>query len=198
MLVNIGWAYLVTWLPTYLSEQQHVEAVTGAHMVSVVLAVGMVGQLAGGWLCDTTARRFGLRWGRVLPLAISGCFGGSAYLLCPQMNSAWGVVACCAAVSFATDLGSPATWAFTQDVGGRATAAAAGWGNLWGNFGASISSLIVPWLLARGSADDAGQTTVFLILASAFFLSGVMALGMDATKPLLAGTPVTRETIMKT
>ena len=40
--------------------------------------------------------------------------------------------------------------------------------------------------------------TVFLILASAFLLSRVMALGMDATKPLLEGTPATHETIMKT
>ncbi len=198
LLTNIGWAYLVTWLPTYLSEQKHVEAVAGARMVSLVLGVGMAGQLFGGWLCDWTTRRFGLRWGRVLPISIGGCLGGSAYALCSQVNTAWGVVACCTVVSFAVDLGSPSTWAFMQDVGGRATAAAAGWGNMWGNFGASISSLMVPWLLARGGADAAAQTTVFLLLGSAFFLSGVAVLGVDATKPLLAGTLVTRGIIMKT
>ncbi len=64
-----------------------------------------------------TPRRFGLRWGRVLPMSVSGFLAGSAYLVCLQMDSAWGVVACCAVVSFAVDLGNPAIWAFMQDVG---------------------------------------------------------------------------------
>jgi hypothetical protein len=34
-------------------------------------------------------------------------------------------------------------------------------------------------------AGDAAQTTVFLLLPGAFFLSGVAALGVDATKSLL-------------
>ena len=185
LCTNIGWGFLVTWLPTYLKEQQHVEAIQGGRMVTTVLAFGMVGQLVGGWVADLSVRRLGLRWGRVLPLCASGFLAGSAYIVCLYVDSAWGVIACCCVVSFAVDMGNPATWAFMQDVGGRATAAAFGWGNMWGNFGASAISLLVPYLLAQSVTGEAGQRNVFILCAAALFLYGLLSLGLDATKPLL-------------
>ena len=192
LLVNIGWAFLVTWLPTYLKEQQGVEDVAGGRMVTIVLACGIPGQLVGGWLADLSVRRFGLRWGRVLPMSASGFLAGSAYLACLQMDTAWGVIACCCVVSFAVDMGNPAIWAFMQDVGGRATAAAFGWGNMWGNFGASAISMLVPWLLAVGTSSEAGQSNVFLVCAGSLFIYSIIVLGLDATKPVLKpATPAT-------
>ena len=192
LLVNIGWAFLVTWLPTYLKEQQGVEDVAGGRMVTIVLACGIPGQLVGGWLADLSVRRFGLRWGRVLPMSASGFLAGSAYLACLQMDTAWGVIACCGVVSFAVDMGNPAIWAFMQDVGGRATAAAFGWGNMWGNFGASAISMLVPWLLAVGTSSEAGQRNVFLVCAGSLFIYSIIVLGLDATKPVLKpATPAT-------
>ena len=192
LLVNIGWAFLVTWLPTYLKEQQGVEDVAGGRMVTIVLACGIPGQLVGGWLADLSVRRFGLRWGRVLPMSASGFLAGSAYLACLQMDTAWGVIACCCVVSFAVDMGNPAIWAFMQDVGGRATAAAFGWGNMWGNFGASAISMLVPWLLAVGTSSEAGQRNVFLVCAGSLFIYSIIVLGLDATKPVLKqATPAT-------
>jgi ACS family glucarate transporter-like MFS transporter len=80
-----------------------------------------------------------------------------------------------------------------QDIGGRNTAAVAGWGNMWGNYGAALSSIMVPKLLKWGqqlSVGDAGvtgQTIVFLACSSAFFLSAVLALGMNPTKRIVVG-----------
>ena len=185
LCTNVGWAFLITWLPTYLKEQKHVEDVAGGLMVTVVIAFGMPGQLVGGWVADLSVRRFGLRWGRVLPMFVGGCLGGSAYLVCLGMDSAWGVIACCCVVSFAVDLGNPATWAFMQDIGGRATAAAFGWGNMWGNFGAAMIAKLVPLLLVLGKSGGTGQRNVFLVCAGALFLYGLISLGLDATKPVL-------------
>lgn len=70
------------------------------------------------------------------------------------------------------------------DVGGRATAAAGGWGNMWGNFGASAGAMLIPWLMKLGSSD--GKTLVFFTLAGAFVLAGLIVLPMDATKKLIA------------
>ena len=185
LCTNIGWGFLITWLPTYLKEQKHVEDIAGGRMVTVVLAFGMVGQLVGGWVADLSVRRFGLRWGRVLPLFASGFLGGCAYLVCLNVDSAWGVIACCCMVSFAVDMGNPATWAFMQDVGGRATAAAFGWGNMWGNFGAAAISMLVPLLLELGKQGDTGQRNVFILCASALFVYAFISLGLDATKQVL-------------
>ena len=181
-LINVGWAFLITWLPTYLKEQQHVADVAGGRMVTLVLACGMVGQLAGGVIADWSARRFGIKWGRRIPLALSGVLAGSAYLGCLVTQATLGVIACCALVSFAVDMASPTNWAFLQDVGGRVTAAAVGWTNMWGNFGASLTAMMVPWLLAIGTTSEDGQRYVFLACAGALFLSAVAALGLDAAR----------------
>ncbi len=187
MLSNVGWVFLVTWLPTYLVEERGVGEVEGGRMVTYVLAFGMLGQVAGGYYCDWATRRFGLRWGRVLPMSSSMFLCAAAYVCCPYLGSTWAIVGCCAIVSFGTDMANPATWAFMTDVGGRGTAAAMGWGNMWGNFGASASARLVPWLLVKGGGD--GRTLVFFTLAGAFVLAGLVVLPMDASRKLLADDP---------
>ena len=182
-LVNFGWAFLVTWLPTYLVEERHTGQIEGGRMVTCVLAFGMLGQIAGGFFCDRATRRFGIRRGRVLPVVSAMLVAAAAYVCCPFVPSTWLFIACCAAVSFCVDLANPALWAFMGDVGGRATAAAGGWGNMWGNFGASAGALLVPWLLKTGGGD--GNTFVFFTLAGAFVLAALVVLPMDATKKLL-------------
>ena len=188
LFTNIGWAFLITWLPTYLKEQKGVEDIAGGRMVTLVLACGMVGQLVGGWLADLSVRRFGLRWGRVLPMFGAGCLGGTAYLACLNMETAWGIIACCCVVSFAVDMGNPAPWAFMQDIGGRATAAAFGWGNMWGNFGASAISMLVPFMLELGKSGGTGQRNIFILCSISLFLYGFIALALDATKPVMKET----------
>lgn len=183
VLLNIGWGFLVTWLPTYLVEEHGVGQVEGGRMLTYVLAFGMLGQIAGGYYCDWATRRFGLRWGRLLPMSSSMFVCAGAYMCCPFVESTWLLVACCAVVSFCTDLANPALWAFMGDVGGRATAAAGGWGNMWGNFGASAGAMLVPWLMKVGGGD--GKTLVFFTLAGAFVLAGLVVLPMDATKKLI-------------
>lgn len=182
-LQNLGWGFLVTWLPTYLVEERGVGEIEGGRMLTYVLAVGMFGQIAGGYYCDWVTRRLGLRWGRVIPMSSASFVCAAAYLCCPFVDSTWLLIACCAVVSFCTDLANPALWAFMGDVGGRATAAAGGWGNMWGNFGASAGALLVPWLLKEGGGD--GKLFVFFTLAGAFVLAGLVVLPMDATKKLI-------------
>ena len=136
-------------------------------------------QVPAGWACD----RFRLRWGRLLPMTSSMFVCAASYLCCPFVGSTWLLVACCAVVSFCTDLANPALWAFMGDVGGRATAAAGGWANMWGNFGAGAGALLVPWLMKIGGGD--GKTLVFFTLAGAFMLAGLLVLPMDATRKLI-------------
>ncbi|HCS50267.1 MFS transporter [uncultured Rubinisphaera sp.] len=186
--INVGWAFLITWLPTFLKDRG-VDNTQGAMMVTVVLAMGMVGQPIGGWATDASVRRFGLRIGRVLPICLASFVAGCSYIACAYLDSLWGVVACCAVVSLMTDIGNPSTWAFMQDVGGRNTAAIFGWANMWGNFGAALSAIMVPQLMNYGSKSGSGETLVFLACAAAFFIAGLAAMGMDATKPIGAIEP---------
>ncbi|QDV83107.1 MFS transporter [Stieleria magnilauensis] len=177
-----GWAFLITWLPTFLKEERGVEALLGSLMVTGVLAIAIPGQLIGGWLGNHAVVRLGHRWGRIVPLAVTCCLAGFAYLGCLSYQSVWWVVACCAMVSLMTDIGNPTVWAFMQDVGGRNTAAVFGWGNMWGNFGAAASSIVVPRLMTLGEASGSGETYVFVTCAGMYFLAAIAVLGTDATR----------------
>lgn len=182
--INVGWAFLITWLPTYLVEEKNVDPLTGAKMVTGVLAIAIVGQLIGGVLCDRSVRRFGLRWGRILPLCCTNLVAGTAYFTCLGLDSVWPIVICCGIVSLMTDVGNPCIWAFMQDVGGRNTSAVFGWANMWGNFGAASSAIVLPRLQTLGEQTGQGDTLVFLVLGGAYFAAALAVLGMNATKPI--------------
>ena len=80
-------------------------------------------------------------------------------------------------------MGNPANWAFKQDVGGRYVGSVLGWGNMWGNLGATISPLIYAAVLGDhpGISD---WNWLFLVCMGAFVFSGLCALGIDATIPI--------------
>jgi ACS family glucarate transporter-like MFS transporter len=178
-LTNFGWIFLLTWLPRYLAEVHDVPVVRRGWLAGLPLFVGMFGQLAGGWLTDALVRSAGLRWGRCLPMALSRFAGMTAFALCPLLRTPVAVTAALAVVALATDLGTPASWAYVQDVSGRHTAAVLGWANMWGNVGAAVSPLALNAVVARW-----GWPALFLACAAAYLFSGLAVLGVDATIPV--------------
>ncbi len=181
--VNIGWVFLVTWLPTYLKEVKGVEPRTGGMMSTLVLFAGMIGMLAGGPLTDKLTRRYGLRWGRALPLIGTKVFAVIAYLVCLWIESPWAIVAALAMVAFMTDMGVPAVWAYMLDVGGKHASAVFGWANMWGNFGAAMTPALIPWVLKTWDSNGDWHEA-FLLCAAGFVIAGVAALGIKADKPI--------------
>jgi ACS family glucarate transporter-like MFS transporter len=176
---NFGWVFLLTWLPRYLVETHQVPLVDRGWMTATPTLVGMVGMFTGGWLTDRLVRAIGLRWGRGLPMALTRFSAMAAYLACLALHSPWSIVALLAIVSFSVDLGTPALWAFTQDVGGKHVGSVLGWGNMWGNIGAAVSPIVLNEI-----AESLGWHVVFLACAAAFFVSGTAALFVDATIPI--------------
>jgi nitrate/nitrite transporter NarK len=130
-------------------------------------------------------RSYGLRWGRALPMGLTRFLPALAFLYCLlDPGPVQALVAFCA-VAFFTDLGVPAVWAFMQDIGGKFTASILGWGNMWGNLGAALSSKILINLIG----DDFDFGLVFIACAASFVFSGVTALGIDARQPILRDEP---------
>jgi MFS family permease len=161
--VNIGWVFLITLLPTYLNEAFGVPLEQRGLMQTVVLGIGILGMLCGGFFTDAVRARLGPRLGRSVPLgiALGGC--AVALLLIPAFASVWLVLAALAAMAFLVDLHNPTVWSFAQDVGGRNVGAALGFGNMWGNLGGALSPVL---LNAVKSAS--GWDAVFVVGAVAF------------------------------
>ncbi|WP_435009914.1 MFS transporter [Tundrisphaera lichenicola] len=177
--INLGWAFLVTLLPAYLNETFAVPIEERGLMSSIPLLLGCLGMLAGGRATDVLARRLGLRWGRALPIGVAPFVSAIAFLSCPFIPTAWGVVVALVVVAMAIDFAVPSTWALVQDIGGRDVGSALGWGNMWGNFGAALSPVVL-----AAVRESFGWSSVFVACAASFAVSGVAGLLIDARKPL--------------
>lgn len=176
---NVGWVFLVTLLDRYLYEVHRVPFVDRGVMQSIPLFVGWAGMMLGGWWTDRLVRRRGIKVGRALPIAFSRFLAMAAFAAMLLHPSAWVCTAFLALVAFGTDLGSPAIWAVTQDVGGRSVAAVLGWGNMWGNFGAVLSPILLGWVSREWSWDAA-----FIVCGSAFLVAGIASALVDASRPI--------------
>lgn len=196
---NIGWLFVVTWLPRYLGDVHKVPLQEQALMTAMPTAAGIVGMLCGGWWTDVAAHRFGLKWGRRLPVVATRFMAAAGYgsclalglLFAPDPNSRWLPWTMIAGLSFATfsgDLGVPAVWAYAQDVGGKYTASIMGWANMHGNFGAAVAPLLYNMIL--GETPTLMQwNTLFGFCAGVFALAGISAMVIDATKSI-GGRPL--------
>jgi MFS family permease len=177
--VNLGWAFVVTLLPTYLKDIHHASLESRGQMQSVVLITGCVGMILGGIITDGLWRWLGPRKGRSLPvgLAMTGC--AAALFLVPILPNAWAVVAALGMMAFLVDMSNPSIWSFAQDVGGRNVGAALGWGNMLGNFGAAASPLVIGQL-----SRSAGWDATFMVCGAVFAGSALCGFLLDATKPV--------------
>lgn len=193
---NLGWVFLVTWLPRYLEEVHRVPALERGVLSSIPIAAGIVGMLLGGPWTDLVSRRFGLKAGRRWPIVISrslaslgygGCVLSAAGVAGPLGTSppVYLAIAGLCLVAIGTDLGIAATWAFSQDIGGQHTASVLGWGNMWGNLGAAIAPAVAGNVLGETPAL-ADWNLLFAFCAGAFIVAACGATVMDASRPLVA------------
>lgn len=181
--LNFGWALLVTWLPKYLKSVRGLGEEDANFAVTIALTCGVAGVLFGGWWCDALTRWFGARWGRRLPILIGGTMGAAAYLVCPALQTAQGVIIACGLVAFATDSANPAIWSLSQDIGRHHVAATLAWSNMWGNLGASAIAKAIPLALAS-TLHHADWSEVFWMCAGSFLVFAASALFIDSTKML--------------
>ncbi len=184
LMNNIGWAFLVTWLPRYLRDVHLVPFEDRGFMASVPLWVGWFGMLAGGWATDRLTKAMGLKIGRSWPVGLARLVGAAAFAAMLIHPDAWTATLLFAVVAFTTDFSAPPMWAYSQDVGGRNTAAILGWGNMWGNFGAALSPPLLNALLGENKDN---WDLAFGACAVAFVIAGVTGMFIDATKKIDLG-----------
>jgi MFS family permease len=182
--VDVGWVFLVSWLPQYLVEtygdymKQHVgdEQVVAGQMTALTGLAGMVGTLLGGLATDRLVVRFGPIWGRRLPGVIAGVVVAALYLVAPHLPNVWWFIGAMAGISLSIDFCLGAMWATYQDIGGRHVASVLGIGNMSASFGAAGFT----WY-AGSLADHKEWNTVFLLAALAMVVAGVSWLLIDPT-----------------
>jgi sugar phosphate permease len=176
---NVGWAFLITWLPTVLIEEYHMDLAGSGLLSSLPLLGGAVGCLLGGLATDHLTRRLGLRWGRSLIGVVAKLLAAAAVLASLSAAHPVGFATAMVVASFANDLSQGAMWAYFQDTAGAYVATTVGWANMFGNLGAALSPILLGYLATRW-----GWTGALAVCSGMFFLAGLCWLGIDARTPL--------------
>ena len=183
---NFAWVFIITLLPTYLADEKFgIGEDERAWAQLTPLVFGIFGMVAGGYATDFAVKKFGLRWGRAVPIAGTRLVVGLAYVICALFSTEpWLVVGMMCIVSFATDMGTAPVWAFGQDVGGRHVGAAIGWLNMWGNIGAAASPHMVIAMRNLGETPMEGWRNGFWVCVGVQCVAAVASLGIDARKTI--------------
>lgn len=185
---NLGWAFLITKMPQYLREVHSTSQSSIGWLQSAPLIAGTLGLLAGGLFTDWSTVLFGLRWGRAIALSAARVIVALAFLTASSIHTSYQASICLAVVGFATDLGTPACWAYGQDVGRKYAGSVVGWFNMWGNVGAAISPVLLGYIVGTGVTPRLGWQAAFLTCAAINAVSIFAALAVTAEKPLVKET----------
>ncbi|MGL4420721.1 MAG: MFS transporter [Gemmataceae bacterium] len=185
--INFAWAFVITQFPKYLEKVHQVSENDRGFYASLPLFAGLPAMLLGGFITDALVRRWGVRWGRAIPLAVATLLGAVAYAGCTLATTPLQVTLLLCLMTIGVDLGLPSVWAFAQDVGGRYVAPVLGWANMCGNLGAALCPILMG-LIQR----EAGWAMMFAAGAAAMLFAAIIAVLLRADRPIhepAAGQP---------
>lgn len=179
VFVNVGWIFLVTFLPTYLNKVHQYELSLVGMLAAIPGLAAMAGGVLGGLSTDFLVRHIGLTWGRRTTGLIAMCGAGTAYLGCLTTDNPVALVALFAAAGFLIDFGLGSLWAVYQDIAGKHVASVLGFANMCGNLAAGF----FPMIIGRyAKADD--WNSVFMISSGALFLTASFWLFVNPRRKL--------------
>jgi MFS family permease len=171
-----GYAFLTSWLPSYLERAHGLPVARASALTMVPLAGYIVGSILGGPLIDGLLRHTGnKRLSRsmvgAVALMVTGV-GFSAALLTTYPNA----LATLALGISISGFAGPATWAATMDVGGKSSTSFMAILNMSGNLGAYLCPSVTGMIL---DAFPERWDLVLLMLAAVYITGGICRLPID-------------------
>lgn len=159
------------WFPVWMVKAGFTVDEMGVYG-SVPFLLGIVGNLAGGVLCDRLAERIGIR--RAYSLIAGICLTLTAALLV-AMSLATGkfaIVVLAGTAFMVMDLMLPAAWTMCMAIGGRYGGTASGMMNTAGNFGGFVCSVAFGYVVAAtGNYNLPLQGVAAMVLIAALLFA---------------------------
>jgi MFS family permease len=161
------------WFPTWMVKSAGFTVAEMGVYGSIPFLLGVVGNLAGGVLCDRLAKRIGIR--RAYRLIAASCLTITAALLVALSLavSKIAVVMLAGSAFMVMDLMLPAAWAMCMAIGGRYGGTASGVMNTAGNIGGFVCSIAFGYVVAATgnyALPLQGVAAMVLIAAGIFTL----------------------------
>jgi sugar phosphate permease len=176
---NLGWAFLGVSISKFLIEAKGTEKSLAETIHTISLSIGIFGLIVGGYFTDACLRRWGVRLGRIIPLAGSRFLAAIFFVLALGFDNPWILMGLLGMAAFSTDFGLPALWAGLQEMCGKHTPPLFGWANMWGNMGAAIGIWVLP-VVIKGLDQNGDWSEGLIFCAVAFAVSGLFCLGFNA------------------
>lgn len=159
------------WFPTWMVKGAGFTVEEMGLYGSIPFLLGIVGNLAGGVLCDRLSERIGIR--NAYRLIASTCLIGTAALLVAMSlaTTKLAVVILAGLAFMVMDLMLPAAWAMCMAIGGRYGGTASGVMNTAGNLGGFVCSVAFGYVVkATGNYNLPLQgVAAMVLLAAAIF-----------------------------
>ncbi len=190
LLVNYGWYFNITYLPSYLKDRYGAadDDLLAALYKGGPLWIGAIGCLAGGTLSDALGRSLGDRWKARRWIACTALVGsGVSWLAAASAPNATLFFLFASMSAFCTDLTLGATWATCQEMGKGSPGVATAVMNTIGTLGAASAGWLTGWLIERGKglpldrlidwremmSLDGGYASAFFTYFLAYMLAAV-------------------------
>nr|WP_281396604.1 MFS transporter [Sphingomonas kyeonggiensis] len=174
------------WFPTWMVKGAGFTVDEMGLYGSIPFLLGVVGNLAGGVLCDRLAARIGNR--NAYRLIASTCLVGTAALLVAMSlaTSKLAIVLLAGAAFMVMDLMLPAAWAMCMSIGGRYGGTASGVMNTAGNLGGFVCSVAFGYVVAAtGNYNLPLQgIALMVVLAAMIFATIDCTKGFDHKKSI--------------
>ncbi|MFN8640947.1 MAG: MFS transporter [Candidatus Binatia bacterium] len=175
-----GWYFYLTWLPTYLLRARGFDLRQVGWLAALPLLSIASGVLAGGWLSDVLARRWGVRAGRRTPGVVGLPLAAVAIVAGLATPTATDSALFFAAAAGLAALGVSPAWAVCLEIGGRHAGVVSGAMNMFGNLGGALSPVVVGVSLERWG----GWTPSLLSIAICYLLAAGCWLLVDPERPI--------------
>jgi ACS family glucarate transporter-like MFS transporter len=190
----IVWLFF-SWFFIYLAEARQIDLKSSALYSMLPFIAMTVCCLAGGWLNDRIARKYGLFWGRSGLSIVAFVLTAAFLMFGSQAASVPLAVAALAGGAGAIYLAQSSFWSVTADISGPHTGVVSGFMNMGCQFSGAISASLTPWIALNYGWVAAFGTAAALAVVGAIAwiivnplapIVGEAKVALRADKPVVA------------
>jgi sugar phosphate permease len=167
---SVVFYFCITWLPTYLKEQQGFTPAAANLLAGLPLVMSVTGDLFGGLVTDWVTARFGLRHGRSTLGVVSYLIAAACLLAVPYCRQPVLAAVFIALAVTATMFSLAGAWATCMDVGREHTGTVGAAMNTAGQIGALLCPIVVAY-----AVEWFGNWNIPIFIMSALFVTGAVA-----------------------
>lgn len=179
---SVVFYFCITWLPTYLKEQQGFTTAAANLLSGLPLVMSVTGDLFGGIVSDWVTARFGLRHGRSTVGVVSYAIAAACLLAVPYCRVPVLAAGLIAVAVTATMFSLAGAWACCMDVGREHTGTVGAAMNTAGQVGALLCPVVVAY-----AVEWFGNWNIPIFIMGALFIAGAAAWWIiDPRQPVFA------------